>query len=147
MCDTYGVCTSQPLFEHLVSPNLTQVVIPFNISCEPAEVRNHIANTISLVLSKVSGVQVCVCVCVCVYMHVCVYACVCACMRGCGCMFVCVLWYTDVCWNATLSSFHLGFQAVSSFIHLFVIFFFFFHNFVRMQSATQHCTDIYIHTH
>ena len=90
MCDTYGVCTSQPLFEHLVSPNLTQVVIPFNISCEPAEVRNHIANTISLVLSKVSGVQVCVCVCVCVYacvcvcggggcirMHACVWACVC----------------------------------------------------------------------
>ena len=79
------MCTSQPLFEHLVSPNLTQVVIPFNISCEPAEVRNHIANTISLVLSKVSGVQVCVCVCtcVCVCVCVCVYVCVRVCVRMC----------------------------------------------------------------
>ncbi|XP_070196653.1 uncharacterized protein [Littorina saxatilis] len=41
-----------PLFEHLVSPNLTQVIIPFSSTCEPADVRNHIADTISLVLSK-----------------------------------------------------------------------------------------------
>ncbi|XP_076445934.1 uncharacterized protein LOC143283637 [Babylonia areolata] len=43
-----------PLFEHLVSPNPTQVLIPFSTSLEPAEVRDHIADTISLVLSKES---------------------------------------------------------------------------------------------
>ncbi|KAK7485956.1 hypothetical protein BaRGS_00022822 [Batillaria attramentaria] len=41
-----------PLFEHLVAPNLTQVLVPFDASCDPAEVRSHIANTIALVLSK-----------------------------------------------------------------------------------------------
>jgi hypothetical protein len=43
----------QPLYEPLVTSNLTQVVIPFNTKCEVAEVKEHIANVISIVLNKV----------------------------------------------------------------------------------------------
>ncbi|PVD34730.1 hypothetical protein C0Q70_06007 [Pomacea canaliculata] len=41
-----------PLFENLVSPNLVQVIIPFDANCEIPEIRKHIGDTISLVLSK-----------------------------------------------------------------------------------------------
>ena len=75
--------------------------------------------------------------CVCV-VFVCVRVCVRACVRA--------LWCIDVCWNATLSSFHLGFQTEfpHSFTSLWFLFFFITLSGCKAQHNAAH-TYIYIY--